>query len=125
TIEEIHEDTSSLSYAGPFEDIGSAIGEAIDNTATSITKTVGKTLKDLIDYTVDKFKDVKVSDWFVDTVSKLVGKGGIDGYSDGTFRPNNTITKAEFIKMTVGSLGYKEVEPKDSHWAINYVNKAE
>lgn len=125
TVEETHDDIPVLSYAGPFEDIGGAIGEAIDNTVTSITKTVGNTLKDLINYTVNKFKDVKVSDWFVDTVSKLVGKGGIDGYPDGTFRPNNTITRAEFTKILVSSLGYENVPKTGTHWASGYISKAE
>ena len=74
---------------------------------------------------VDKFKDLKPTDWFINTVSKLIEMGGINGYPDGTFRPNSTITKAEFIKMTVGSLGYKEGNPKSGHWATNYIDRAE
>lgn len=125
TVEEAHEDISAISYAGPFEDIGKSVGEAIDSTVTSITKTVGNTLKDLIKYTVDKFKDIKPSDWFIDTVSKLVGKGGIDGYPDGTFKPNNTITRAEFTKILVSSLGYENVPKTGTHWASGYISKAE
>lgn len=124
-VEETHEDTLALSYTGPFEDIGKSVGEAIDNTVTSITKTVGNILKDLINYTVGKFKDVKVSDWFIDTVSKLVGKGGIDGYPDGSFRPNNTITRAEFTKILVSSLGHDNLPKTSTHWASGYVSKAE
>lgn len=107
--------------SGIFEDIGSAIGESFDNVVT----IVGNTLKELISYTVNKFKDVKVSDWFVDTVSKLVGRGGIDGYPDGTFKPNNTITKAEFTKLLVSVLGYENTPKTNSHWASGYISKAE
>ena len=46
------------------------------------------------------FKDVKPNDWFTSPISKLVKMGGIGGYPDGTFKPNNTITGAEFIKIT-------------------------
>lgn len=124
-VEDTHKEIEKLQYAGIFEDIGKAIGEAVNDTISSVTKAIGETLEELIKYTVNKFKDVKVSDWFIGTVSKLVGRGGIDGYDDGTFRPKNTITKAEYTKIVVGSLGFKEIEPKDKHWATNYMKKAE
>lgn len=114
-------DILTVSSRGPFQ----KIGEVIDDTATNVIKSIGNTLQELIDYTISKFKDIKVSDWFVDTVSKLVGKGGIDGYPDGTFRPNNTMTKAEYTKTVVGSLGFREEGTKGKHWATNYMNKAE
>ena len=35
---------------------------------------------------------------------ELVSKGIIDGYEDKTFRPNNNITRAEFVKILVSAL---------------------
>ena len=105
----------------PLENIGESLNNAKANT-TIVTK---KALKEPNNYTLDKFKDLHPEDWFIKSVSRLVELGGIDGYPDDTFRPNNTITTAEFIKMTVGSLGYSETEPKVGHWATNYVKKAE
>lgn len=116
----------SVVYAtGPFEDIGKSVGEAIDNTVTSVTKTIGNTIEELIKYTVDKFKDIKPDSWFVETVSRLVGKGGIDGYPDGTFKPNKTITRAEFTKILVSTLGHENLSKTGSHWASGYISKAE
>lgn len=54
-----------------------------------------------------KFADVNSTDWFYNYVNDLVGRGGIKGYPDGTFKPQGTITNAEYISMLVGSLGDK------------------
>ena len=41
------------------------------------------------------FKDVKTGDWFYDAVETAVSYGWINGYTDSTFRPANTITRTE------------------------------
>ncbi len=69
------------------------------------------------------FKDTKPTDWYMNTVSKLVERGGINGYPDGTFKPNDKITKAEFIKIVMTSLGFEEKHDA-VHWANNYIRKA-
>lgn len=73
----------------------------------------------------NQFKDIKESDWFVNTVSKLIGIGGINGYPDGTFRPNNKITKAEFTTLLVSTLGHEDLSKTGTHWASGYIDKAE
>ncbi len=42
-----------------------------------------------------QFSDVKKSDWFYNEVLKAVYAGYVGGYEDGSFRPNNTITRQE------------------------------
>ena len=51
------------------------------------------------------FSDVSRSDWFYDQVVGSVKYGWIDGYADGTFRPNNTITRAEVTTIVNRMLG--------------------
>ncbi len=34
--------------------------------------------------------------WAEDTIKEMADEGLISGYDDGTFRPNNDITRAEF-----------------------------
>lgn len=41
------------------------------------------------------FSDVSENDWFYSAVTSAVSYGWIGGYSDGTFRPRATITRAE------------------------------
>src|SRR5665647_580006 len=43
--------------------------------------------------------------WAEMTVSKWVYNGYIVGYPDGTFRPDNTITRAEFVVLANKSFG--------------------
>ncbi|NLK96501.1 MAG: S-layer homology domain-containing protein [Epulopiscium sp.] len=70
------------------------------------------------------FKDVSASDWYAGTVTRLVELGGIGGYPDETFKPGQIMSKAEFIKTLVGSLGLEIEESNTSHWADNYIKKA-
>jgi peptidyl-prolyl cis-trans isomerase B (cyclophilin B) len=70
------------------------------------------------------FSDVNDSAWFYKDMLLLVEKGGISGYPDGTFKPDNNITVAEFLKIVVGTaLG--EQEQTGQHWASGYISKAE
>src|SRR5690606_30565776 len=41
------------------------------------------------------FDDVKTSDWFYQPVSQMAAQGFINGYGDGSFKPNAPITRAE------------------------------
>lgn len=62
-------------------------------------------------------------------VDALVSLGVINGYEDGTFRPEKTITRAEIAKVLVEALGYGKLVGDDSanfsdtkgHWADGYI----
>ena len=47
------------------------------------------------------FTDLDSSHWAYSYVSDLTEKGVISGYEDNTYRPNGTITRAEFFKLVV------------------------
>lgn len=49
------------------------------------------------------FEDIK-SHWSKMYVESMVAKDVINGYEDGTFKPNNEVTRAEFSKMIVSAL---------------------
>ena len=55
------------------------------------------------------FTDMK-GHWAKDYVTKAVDRGYVSGYSDGTFRPNNSITRAEFCAIAVKA--YKQLTGK-------------
>ena len=77
------------------------------------------------------FSDVDKTFWANSYIMELVSKEIIDGYEDKTFRPNNNITRAEFIKILVSAL-FTEYEESNSdfddvtksHWAYNYISYA-
>lgn len=70
---------------------------------------------------INDFKDIRHNDWYKDTISYLVYIGGISGYPDGSFKPNQSMTKAEFVKVLISSLGYSDIEKTQTHWASGYI----
>ena len=58
---------------------------------------------DVID--TDIFPDVSRNDWFYEQVVSAVQYGWITGYADGTFRPNETIIRAEVATVVNRMLG--------------------
>ncbi|MCG9969971.1 Ig-like domain-containing protein, partial [Pelotomaculum terephthalicicum JT] len=64
--------------------------------------------------------------WAMDNINKLVDMGCINGYPDGSFKPDHTITRAEFATMLVKafkleSQGGKIFADTASHWAKDYL----
>lgn len=69
------------------------------------------------------FSDLPSSHWGYSYVQKLVGDGTINGYQDGTFRPEAKVTRAEFVKM-IGKTTKAFETPFDDivgHWAYDYI----
>lgn len=74
-----------------------------------------------------KFKDANNS-WYSDEINFAANKGFINGYSDGTFRPNQAITRAEFAQMIAvfvkdGYPGTGELKDVKGHWASDAINE--
>jgi hypothetical protein len=57
------------------------------------------------------FTDVPPSDTFYPWIRCLACRGIIGGYSDGTFRPYNNITRGQIAKMVSNSAGFQEPVP--------------
>lgn len=47
---------------------------------------------------LDRFNDVK-SHWAEKYINKIISKGWINGYPDGKFKPDQEMTRAEFITL--------------------------
>ncbi len=74
------------------------------------------------------FYDVPVSHWAYSAISYMAKNGIVSGYPDGSFLPNNNISKAEFAKIIVNSLNLNDsnvtyyADVDTSHWAYKYIN---
>jgi len=80
------------------------------------------------------FKDVADTEDYAEAVNALAALGAINGYEDGTFLPENNITRAEAITMIVGALNMTADAQKsgsvtdfadvnaNAKWAAGYVN---
>ncbi len=78
------------------------------------------------------FKDISSKGWFAIEVGYLEKYGIIKGYSDNTFKPNESVTRAEFVAMTVrfnslfndvkkGSYTVKYTDVATNYWAYSDV----
>ncbi len=83
---------------------------------------------------IDESKVIKLSDinghWAEDNIKKLVSMGAVNGYTDGTFKPNGTITRAEFATLLIKAFGLelqsgKVFKDTDKHWAKDYIATAQ
>ena len=77
----------------------------------------------------NSFTDVSSSAWYNEAVSTLANGKYILGYVDGSFGPENDITRAEFVAMLVRFIGVQDADcsfpdvTKD-HWAYAYISTA-
>ena len=81
------------------------------------------------------FADVKSSEWYSKFIGYIEKYGIIKGYSDNTFKPDENISRAEFVSMTVRYYGlfdkinypanttkYSDIDGK--HWAVKDISFA-
>lgn len=67
--------------------------------ATIFYRLLEDDVRDDYDTTRNNFSDVTSDSWYNQTVSTLASMGILKGYEDGTFRPNASITRAEFAAI--------------------------
>ncbi len=68
------------------------------------------------------FSDLPQDHWAYSFVNTLVSSGTINGYEDGTFRPDGTVSRAEFVKMIgKGDANKSYSDIQSNHWAYEYI----
>lgn len=78
------------------------------------------------------FRDVPSSHWAFSYIGAMVQRGVLDGYPDGNFYPNNTVTRAEFAKIMIGAAKMPVYQPaykyfqdvETTAWYAPYVHSA-
>ncbi len=79
------------------------------------------------------FSDMTPDNWAYPYVSYLVEHGVVYGYPDGTYRPDDYVTRAEFCSMAVRALKllgrpleqvYEYMDLTPEHWAYPYIQTA-
>ena len=78
-----------------------------------------------------RFQDVPLNHEAFSVITVFAASGIIDGYGDGTFRPDNAVTRAEWAKIMAGAAGLpaddfsiRFSDIAEGHWSIPYVNAA-
>lgn len=82
------------------------------------------------------FVDIKANHWAFNSITELARLRYLYGYPDGTFKPENKVTRAEFVQMAVNAarakgydlkrlnLGKQEFKDQDNHWAKELLQTA-
>lgn len=66
-----------------------------------------------------RFQDIK-GHWAEQTINRLVDDGILDGFPDGTFRPNDPVTADQFVKMLL--MSYSQQYPNgERKWTNTFV----
>ncbi|NIK75419.1 hypothetical protein FHS15_000517 [Paenibacillus castaneae] len=120
-----------------FESIGKGKAEVkltdvklVNSALESITLKPNVKMSAVLDITV--FKDI-AGHWAKSAIERAVNLGFINGYTDGTFRPNAQVTRAEYAAMLVRALDLpikdgEKLSFKDAgsvpSWASDYVAAA-
>ena len=76
----------------------------------------------------NSFSDVKAGEWYNNAISTLANAGIVNGYADGTFRPNAPITRGEMAKVVAQFATLDTTADIFSdisgHWSEAYINLA-
>ena len=68
-----------------------------------------------------RFSDVSESDWFYEPVCYLAERDILRGFEDGTFRPRDTLTEMQLMKLMLKPFMPGEVEePSGAQWWMPY-----
>ncbi|MBE7030423.1 MAG: S-layer homology domain-containing protein [Ruminococcaceae bacterium] len=76
------------------------------------------------------FMDVTPDHWGYAAINELAEKKVVSGYPDGDFRPDGTVTRAEFVKMLVSAFGITAdakasfADVSEADWYYTYINAA-
>ena len=96
----------------------------------TVLEALGYSIPDTI--TSSDFSDVPVNEWYAPYTQTAKERNIIAGYEDGTFRPNNNITRAEAIKILLQAANIEIEIPAETifsdvdlnEWYAPYVVKA-
>lgn len=97
--------------------------ESITDTLLDVSDKVKDGATQLVNAVVATFKDIK-GHWAESSILAAIKQGIVSGYPDGLFHPDNKVTRAEFLKLTVGSLGYEVGTSNGGTWYVPYVSAA-
>lgn len=77
------------------------------------------------DFPECSFEDVDSNHWASDYIAHCYGLRAIDGYDDGTFRPNESISFAEAVKVCLAVTGYSgTITEQSENWHEPWIDMA-
>lgn len=107
--------------------------EKLNNAADDlevVAEKAGAVIEDTKEYVGEAVEEIKVflsdldNHWAKQYIEELISKSIVGGYPDGTFKPNATITRAEFTKILMAGI-YDDIDYTTSTpWYQTYADTA-
>lgn len=102
-----------------------------EEIATVFYRLLKDDVRDKLFTDENNFPDVATERWSNKAISTVANGNYINGYEDGTFRPAQPITRAEFVTIAARAYAVEEVYTYEvdftdvkGHWADKYINYA-
>ncbi len=89
-----------------------------------VTLTLNATITYATESQKKLFTDIPENHWAIPNIEHLIDIGVINGFPDGTFKPNFSINVGGFIKMTITALGHTDIKNGSPYWAQPFIDKA-
>lgn len=125
------ESTDHFAYVSGYPD-GTVRPEANitrEEAAMMFYRLLVKSYRETVESTTHAFTDVAPERWSDNAIATLTKAGILNGDPDGTFRPGDKITRAEFATLVVNFIGVDSTATHNftdlaGHWAEPYVATA-
>ena len=103
-------------------------GSLIGATVLPVQATTSNSFENttVVQQVYSQFQDITIDHDAYEAIVWAKSRGIVSGYADGTFKPNDTITEAQFAKMLSQFFSLKDDKgslikyPSTSHWADGY-----
>ena len=99
-----------------------------DITRAEFVAVINRMLDNTTSSTKNMFTDVASNDWYYEDILKAINLGIINGYEDGTFKPNDNITREDAILVISRLNGLENATsnliPSDINSASDYAREA-
>lgn len=108
-----------MSKSNPWRQIGTTLLISLGISTTALTPIISNLIKPapVVAQNTKKFDDVPNNYWAKNYIDALANRGIINGFPDGTFRPNAPVTRTEYATMVTAALSKSQDNPP-----INFVD---
>lgn len=93
-------------------DKAAAVGPALGEYSAQSPENIGRK--------VNVFNDIADVPWAIEAISDLTERGVLSGMGDGSFKPNDAVTREQFVKMIVTAFGMQAKENDMAFYDVKY-----